>query len=638
MPLLSGQSSPPLPHSHPHILGHHQRPSLTDRFCPFCKSQQLQYVTNTPDFKHDSSTLSSSASPRVILSHSKNPATTSNMDGGGQGSVTLGFVVSKDTQLLKPPTDSELAPNRRERSSAFVEESEGGRGGWDDLERAHSYDTAPTNPQPQNDVVSHSETTSDLREGESDQQYISSWSFSELSVNPAPQNYLRTSHDVLYHSKDQVGVEYPRRDSGDMEDSSISYSQDTSDFRRAAKNTMQPEHGTRNRPKQKYNTIQNGVGRNSTAMSDLSHSGGNKSSRLTNSDPSPKLQPYSDGNEGRGTTNTPGGELRRFSTPDRSRFQPRNPFDDQGSPYGQLCSDSAASRMKIPRASLGSVQEQPASTSLNPFDESYCSTNPFDMEDSTTSNPFGAEDEEEDETSVMERVKEEDVLSPITPTGRGRGFSHKEEKYFPQFQSRRKKPIGHSKDDADFDFPPLTRYHIPPPSSSVPASSFMQAFAHRPSSGRASQDYPVVSKKSSTLPYSRSPRLTQESPELSKRTRTTLPLGKPPIPGMLVRGKSMESLDRSSPRNEHHPIKSNRIMSPHSKRRWNDPYGDDHLDGVSGGKGSSRGSDSGGKGRRNGSMSPSANNGSSGSGKSTPEVTRRDHSSSDSQKNSRGEK
>ena len=628
MPLLretNQLSPPPPPHSHP---GHHQRPSLANRYCPFCKSQQLQYISNTPDFKHDSSTSSRG-------NHSKNSSKMDSMERNKQGNVTLGFEVTNDTETITQATNTEEAPNRRERSSAFAEESQGERGGWDDLERAHSYSTVPTAPpQLPSDVVSHSETTSDLPGvGEQEQQYsISSWSYSEISGHqPPPQSFLRSSHDVLYHSRDHVGVEYPRQDSGDIDDSSTSYSQDTTDFRHNTKSNTQSTHGAQNRQKQKYNTAPTG---GSAKASDLSRSGG-KSGRLTSSEPTPKLQPFPEGAPGRGNTNTPIGELRRFSSHDTAHFQQRTPFHDQGS---RSYTDTTSSRMRIPRASLGSVQEQPtAPKSLNPFDESYCSTNPFDMEDSTTSNPFGAEDDEDEPVSV-EKVKEQrdgDGWGEIKPNERPRGFSQHEERYFPDFhQSQRKESRGSSKDDTDFDTPRVSTHQVPPPSSSVPASSFMSGLPAHMSFRSTPRDSHNVSKKSSTLPYgSRSPRVTQESPEFTKRTRTTLPRGKPPIPGMLVRGKSMESLQQSSQKNEHHPNKSNRIVSPGSRRRWDDPYGGDNPSGG-------RGSNNGGKGHRNGSMSPSGHNGSngsSGSGKSTPEVTRRGHSSSDTQSTGRGQ-
>ena len=631
MPLLSepNQLSPPPPHPH---HGCHQRPSLGNRYCPFCKSQQLQYITNTPDFRHDSSTLSNSSSARAVPGQGEKSSEFDSTDRNREGNVTLGFEVKTDKESFDPAAISEQAPSRRERSSAFVEESHGERGGWEDLEQAHSYDKVPTHPQPQNDVVSHSETTSDQVEAaDTEQQYsISSWSFSELSGHPPPQNYLRSSHDVLYHSRDQVGVEYPRRDSGDTEDSSISYSRDMSEYRHDGKSATQSKFGGQHRPKQKYNTVPTGVGRGSATASDLSRSGG-KSCRLTSSEPTPKLQPHSYWSQERGSTNTPSGELRRCPSHDQPRFQQRNPFDYQGHPHSRSCTDTTTSRMRIPRASLGSVQEQPAPKSLNPFDESYCSTNPFDMDESTTSNPFGAEDDE-DEAVRVERVKERQESKP---SERGRGFSQNEERYFPEFQSQRKDSKGESKDDADVDTPGVSLHNVPPPSSSVPVSSFMSGLVTHPSFGSTSRDSRAVSKKSKTLPCDKSPRVAQESPEFIKRTCTTLPRGKPPIPGMLMRGKSMESLENCSPRNEHHPIKSNRIMSPHSRRRWDDPYGE-----VSpgGGRGSSQGSKNGGKGHRNGSMSPSGPNGGSGSGKSTPEVTRRGHSSSDTQSTGRGQR
>ena len=630
MPLLSepSQLSPTPPHPH------HGRPSLANRYCPFCKSQQLQYVTNTPDFRHDSSTLSNSASARAVPGQGEKSSELDSTDRNRQGNGKEGgFEVKTDKESLEPATISEQAPSRRERSSAFVEESHGERGGWGDLEIAHSYDKIPTPPQPQNDVVSHPETTSDHVEvDETEQQYsISSWSFSEISGRPPPQNYLRSSHDVLYHSRDQVGVEYPRRDSGDTEDSSTSYSRDMSEFRHDGKSATQSKFGGQHRPKQKYNTVPTGVGRGSATASDLSRSGG-KSGRLTSSEPTPKLQPYSYWSQERGSTDTPSRALRRCPSHDQPRFQQRNQFDYQGHPHSRPCTDTTTSRMRIPRASLGSVQEQPTPKSLNPFDESYCSTNPFDMDESTTSNPFGAEDDE-DEAVSMERVKEERESDQTKTSERGRGFSQNEERYFPEFKSQRKESRGESKDDTDFDTPGVSRHSVPPPSSSVPASSFMSGLVTRPSFGSTSRDSQAVSKKSMTLPYSKSPGVTQESSEFTKRSRTTLPRGKPPIPGMLVRGKSMESLENCSPRNEHHPIKSNRIMSPHSRRRWDDPYGEVAQ---GGGRGSSQGSKNGGKGHRNGSMSPSGPNGSSGSGKSTPEVTRRGHSSSDTQSTGRG--
>ena len=541
--------------------------------------------------------------------------------------MTLGFAVSSETEPAEVTADSGQTPNRRERSSAFVEEESEHVGEvWERLEKAQRYDAVSTSLPPQSDAIA----TATSEGGARDQQYsISSWSFSELPGQPAPQNYLRSSHDILYHSKEQVGADTPRLDSGDMrresrdaDDYSTSYPQDTS-YPSRDKTHSDPH----TRVKQKYSTMPSSdTTRGSTTISDLSRSGG-KSGRLTSSEPTPKLQqnseiPFYE----RGTASQSSRGLRRFSSHEQPQFHQRNPFGDSGSLlHNQSSGDAVSSRMRLPGARLGSVQEQPSEKPLNPFDDSH-STNPFDMEDSTASNPFGAEDDE-DEFAGADKERWTETKS--SNDADGGGFSRNEERYFPDYQSQHSE---RSKDDTDFELPPST-HAVPPPSSSVPAHSHMSHFAAHRAFANTPRDHRMPPKKSSTLPYGRSPRAAQENPELTKRSAVTLPRGKPPIPGGLVRGKSMESLDRCSPRNEQHPLKSNRIVSPHTRKRWEDPYMDDSPGAVSGEKGLLDGGD---WSQRNSSTPPSARNSSSGSGKSTPEVTRRGHSSSDTQNVGRG--
>ena len=542
--------------------------------------------------------------------------------------MKLGFAPSSDGECAPV---SVQPPGKRQRSSAFVEEqSENVTEQFDTLEQVHSHTSTSTTVNPKSDITGNSDTTAttlseDVASQRENQYSISSWSFSELSEHPTPQRYLHTSSDVLYHSKEQIGAENTtplsedmRYDFKDGKGYSSSYPRDTDESR-----TNRDKTDSRLKHKQRYSTMPGSNNRSSAATNDLVCSSGN-SGRLTNSEPTPKLLEISveralKKREAEGHT-TRG--LRGFPSHEPSHNRQRQPFDDRGSlPYTRSPADSGTPRMRLPRASLGSVQEQPSSKSLNPFDDSL-STNPFDLDDSTASNPFGTGD---DEDCVDQMVGEHRKSGNRAP------FSHSEEQYFPEFQSHHKARTDHSKDKRDSGMPRSTD-RIPAPSSSVPVHSHMSYFGTHTPFGSVPRDYPVTPNKSSTLPYGRSPRSTKESPEISKRSAVTLPRGKPPVPGGLVRGKSMESLDRFSPRNEQHPSKSNRIVSPSSRRRQHDPFSEiDPGGGVRG----SRTSDHWSKNQRN-TSSPSVHNRSSSSGKSTPEAARRGHSSSDTQSTGRG--
>ena len=612
MPLMSGtQLSPP---HQSHSLGGHQRPSLANRFCPFCKSQKLQYTSSAPVF-NPLTPLSTSASPRVAASSGH----TASRDGTGSAATTTtvssGFVVSGDAKTANNP---EPVPDSRKHGMKFSNE-EAGIGGWDTLEDAQSYDAVPGQGT-QDSIQDNTKNTAPLTER--NQYSTSSWSFGELSGNQAPQN-LRSSHDVLYHPETREQQTTARQDTRDTEDSSTSYTQDSGggDSRRDTRDALDSRFNTQNTTKHKYKTIHGGDVR-SCEVSDLSRSGG-KSSRLTNSEPTPKLTPAVRTNEVR--TQQTGG-LRRFSSVEQPKSKSQNPFDDMTMLHGRSTEPVPfLSRMRLPRASLGSVQEQP-STSLNPFDES-CSTNPFDGEESTTSNPFGNEDDDH-MTNEVERkegmregegkldegkregegeLEEAGRWGQVNLKDRAHSFSRNEECYFTDFHSLYKET--------------KKLENVPPsshPSSSVPVTSYMTAFGSQISSGRESHNTRTRSKKSSTLPSGSRNR--QNDPVPSKKS-TTIPRGKPPL-YRLVRGKSMESLDRISPRSEQHPTKSNRVISPFLHIKGFNPFGE----------GRSRvGADSS-KANRKSSSPPSG-----GSGKWTPEMAKRGHSSSDTLSMGRGQ-
>lgn len=604
MPLMKdSQLSPP---SQTHSLGSHQRTSLANRFCPFCKSQRLQYTTNAPVF-NPVTKLSTSTSPRAAVTHDDH---TSSVDDTATytSNVKAGFVVEGDAESTNKVSNP-LADRRNHKVEATS------IGEWDSLENAQSYDAVPHQDTP-NDVKGNSEYLTPLQ---SDQQYSNlSWSFGELSGNQAPQN-VRSSHDVLYHSgtREQGSVNDLRHDTRDTEESSRSYTQDTSDLRYDTRQADRSRFDT-NATKQTIHGGDSGV--KSCEVSELSRSGG-KSSRLTNSEPTPKL---SHGMHTHGVNTQTDRGLRRYYSVEQPQFKPQNHFDIGDMLLHNRSTESvpSLSRMKLPRASLGSVQEQPTSNSLNPFNES-CSTNPFDGDESITSNPFGTEEDDHEGAKKEEgmdggreregELEEGGWWSHVNPKDRAHSFSKNEERYFNDFQSQSKPKDGQQNEDhIDYDVPLHQGSQHAHPSSSVPATSYMTAFGSRITYGKESHNYHTKSKKSSTLPHGKSSRAVKQNG--SSKKSTTIPRGKPPLYG-LVRGKSMESLDRISPKNERHPIKSNRVVSPFSRKKLLNPFNNGC---------SSPGIDEGGD-----STSPSLHNGSSGSGKSTPEMIKRGHSSSD---------
>ena len=615
MPLLNEapQPSPPPPQSH--SLSGHQRTSLANRFCPFCKSQLLQYTSNTPSFKPPTA-LATSASPRVTVLNA-HPVVDSNTDGPtGKDRVKSGFVVSDDVDTTEHSLNSKSVRHTSDGNAAVVKELSG-TGEWERLEKAHCYDSVSIS-DPQSDVKKNSEC---LVPPDTDQKYATaSWSFGELSGSQAPQN-LRSSHDVLYHSDTRdlpPGSDHLRHDTSDT----INDTRDTNYSSRidSRHDTRDEVKDTQSKTRHKYNTIHGSDSRGG----DFSHSGG----RLTNSEPIPKLQPYT--NPGHVTDGQQNTNFRRHLSTEQPKFKQRNPFDDRGMLYNQSSTDPAPSlsRMKLQRGSLSSVQEQPVSKSLNPFDDESCSTNPFD-EEVSSSNPLGEEDEREEEEGEEREGREgEEVWRQHTQKDRGHSVSQNEERYFTDFQAHhREARAEHCEDKRDFETAIPRGLYQPQPSSSVPATSYMEGLVGHMTFGNMSHDHRMMPNKSSTLPCSRSPRSTQESPEVSSKRRTTLPQGKPPIYGGMVRGKSMESLNRTSPKNEQHPTKSNRI-SPQFGSRREEPYGNDPTSRSSAGRDVRGSIDNMSKSPRNTSSTPSSGS----SGKSTPEMTRRGNNSSDASK------
>ena len=605
------------------------------------------------------------------------------------GDVKLGFVVrSGDAGSTEHVSNSTSAHHgSTEHVSTFVRQASDsdyragqleqrieitGHAGWGSLDNVQTYDAVAgdrkmhdklANSGPHSDVPNQWESNEYLAPPGRDQGFsASSWSFGELSENQASQN-MRSSHDVLYHSDsirdtasntgdsryDAGDAVASRHDTGDTVDfrhvtgntvDSRRDSGDTVDSRHDTRDTGDSRYGTWNAAERKCNSFDGTSRRQDRARdgSDLSRSGG-KSTRLTNSEPIPKLKPYTEATCGAETGREQGREYRRYSSSEQSGFKLRNPFDDDGFAMSQHRSsaDSVPSlpRMKLHRGSLGSVQEQPSANTLNPFDES-CSTNPFDEEEEGPSNPFDMEGDGEVGRGGREgegggRWSEEELKR------RRPSFSQKEERYFtdlrPHHTVTREE---RNADQTDFDSP------VPngvPMSSSVPAPSYMYMapisghMTSSGSSGMGSHDYHVMPNKSSTLPHSSSYTSPQESSQQSTKSHT-LPQGKPPIGGGLVRRKSMESLDRSSPRNEHHPTKANRV-SPPTQERYVDPYSGAPVSKAAGKReeGGLQGNGDSCKDHRNSSTPPSLSL--SSSGKSTPE-SRRGHSSSDTQRG-RGE-
>ena len=585
------------------------------------------------------------------------------------GNVESGFVVSETSKHIQCVPNSKSVhqiPNGKGCSASRPVSTRD----WDSLENAQSYNQDNiTNSDSRGDMQIHCKSSEYLVPEKRQTFSTSSWSFGELSSNQTSQN-MRSSRNVLYHSDtcnmenadrsnsrhDTEGMDDARCDTRDTDnlrhdmDSSRHSARDMDDSRHdtgyaedlkngstlrcdtddtgndtrniftadSIQDTSNSRYDKWNKTGHKHSTIYGEV-------NDLSRNG-SRSTRLTNSEPIPTLHSYTEATWEQEEGRHRGREIRHYSSPEQPISKLRNQFDEE-STFRHRSSADSFSCMNIHRGGLDSVQEQPISNSLNPFDNESCSTNPFDEEES--SNPFCVKDGEHRSGVRGERGGE---WNGVPQKGRGQSFSQNEERYFTDFKSHHLM-TGEKQHENQIDFDIPRHLHHVPTSSSVPATSYMTSFAGHMTFGNMSRESYPLPKKSSTLPCGRSPISTQESPELSKRS-STLPQGKPPIHGRLVRGKSMESLDRSSPRNEQHPHKSNRI-SPSLQKREEDP-----LFGSRTSKSSMGGPRVNGDSRtpqRNNSTPPCLNPaGKSGDGNTTPEA-KRGHSSSDTQAAGRGE-
>ena len=586
MPLL--KDTPPSPSPQPRSLGGHQRTSLANRFCPFCMSQQLQYISNSQPFHKPLTPLATSTSPRVGV-HSEHTGA----DSTGQtthGNVKSGLADGSSDKTKETIVTRECT--------------------WEHLEDAYSYDDVTSTHH--NDAQSHQDSSENVAPPKTEQQYsTSSWSFGELSGNQEAPQHVRSSHDVLYHAG--MGTEGARCDTRDIDNSCTS---DTGQLRRDTTETF-----TDNQARHKYNTFHSRSHRTGSGGMSNSLSQSGSKSRLTHSEPTPKLQSCPDTCAKPEVSSQQTKDFRHSLSSKHHETKGSNPFDEREMMYKRLSSGSTSSlpRMKLQQGTLGSVQERQVPKSLNPFEEVESTGNPFVME--------------EDEESLGEKEKKSDGDESWNAKARAHSFSQKEERYFPNLHSHSQELREEEEEDRpDLHMPVRRNLQRVPPSSSVPAASYMTAFAGQVKLGNFSRNQP----KSSTLPYRKGPRSMQETPELSSKRSTTLPRGKPPLYGAgMVRGKSMESLDRFSPRNEHHPSKSNRISIFSRKKGENlsDGYTSRYSVGREGGMKAHSNSS---KPPRNSSASPVIT-GSSGSGKSTPESTKRGHSSSDTQSTGRGQ-
>lgn len=649
MPLLSD----PYPHSSPetHSLGH-KRTSLANRFCPFCKSQRLHYINNGRPFP----ALSTSTSPRIaVRSTDLTDTTTGQQDSS---SIKSGFSVSNDTESSNPVSSLNLRHtpndgNHGNQNSSLLNEEVEKRGSLDSI---HTYDRSSV---PQSDEHAHWESSECLAPLETREGGMStcSWSFGESSDHHTSQ-HIRRSHDVLYHSDvrgsadvDDLGgavVDGSRRDARDTDTRDtekydtrdaerydtrdtdtrdkgnlINDTGDTSDSRSNARDTGNPTHSARDTSKDTQSTRDKYSRRHSdrrpSDVSDLSRSGG-KSSRLTNSDPAPKVHFHSEVTQGQGTRREQSRELtRQFSEPtafkqqsasEQSVYKQPSAFEERVLHYPSS-TESAPSlaRMKLHPGDLGSVQEQPALKPRNPFDEPY-STNPFDEE---RADPFDMEEDGGGEGEGGEWWRE------VKPKQRAHSSSRNEEKYLSEYKSHRTKTRERQnvyKTDLETPVPRRAHSHnaLPRSSTSVPVTSYMRGVMDIMSIKSKSHV-----KKSSTLPHGRSSNGGRRSPELSMKS-TTLPHGKPPLYG---RGKSMESLESSSPKHERHPSKFNKV-SPLFWRKYEDK---NRTGKTPSGRG--EGSRVSSKSYRKCSSPPLWYLDGSVDGRSQPEMIRRGHGSSD---------
>lgn len=593
MPLLSDHY--PTPPPQPHSLGH-KRTSLANRFCPFCKSQRLHYINNGRPFP----SLSKSTSPKIVpQSTDLTDAPTGQADSS---SIKSGFSVSSDAESSNPVLSSNLhhTPNDRDQNSSLLNEEID--------EKRGSLDSIPTynhNSVPHSDEHAHWESSEYLAPLAASERGMStsSWSFGESSGHHTLQ-HLHSSHDVLYHSdvrgsadvddsgavvndsghdtRDTENLIHDTGDASDTRGGPRSDAGDTGDLTHGSRSTGEDLQSTRD--KYRYS------GRRPSDVSDLSRSGG-KSSRLTNSDPTPKVQFHSEVMQGQGTSRQQSREFRRYSSEqtaikqhsafeqtvfkqqsaseqtvfkqhsasEQTVFNQHSAFEDRGTLHHPPSTESAPSlsRMRLHQGDLGSVWEQPASRLLNPFDKPY-STNPFDEE---RTNPFDMEGGGGGDREGEEWWRE------VKPKERAHSFSRNEEKYFNEYKSHRTRTRGKQNEhNTDFETPVPRKAHshhaLTRSSTSVPVTSYMRGVMDITSLKNKSQ------KKSSTLPHGRSPSSPQMSPELSKKS-TTLPHGKPPLYGGLFRGKSMDSLDHGSPKHERHPAKFNKV-SPLLWRKYED--------------------------------------------------------------------
>ena len=393
MPLLSDPYPPTPPQ--PHSL-EHKRTSLANRFCPFCKSQRLHYINNDRPFP----AISTSTSPRIVVQTTDlTDATTGQPDSSSNKS---GFSVSNDTESSNPVSSSNLhrTPNDRDQNSSLLNEEVEKRGSLDSI---HTYDRTSV---PQSEEHAHWESSEYIAPLETRERGMStsSWSFGESSGHHTSQ-HIHSSHDVLYHSDvrgsgadvDDLGgvVDDSRHDIRDTANL-IHDTGDTIDSRSNARDTGDSTHSARDTSKDTQSTRDKYTsGRRPSDVSDLSRSGG-KSSRLTNSEPTPKVQIHSEVTQGQGTSRQQSREFRRqfseqtafkqhsaseqsvykqHSASEQSVYKQHSAFEDRVSHHPSSTESAPSlSRMRLHPGDLGSVQEQPTLKSRNPFDKPY-STN-----------------------------------------------------------------------------------------------------------------------------------------------------------------------------------------------------------------------------------------------------------------------